>query len=190
MDKKILRDKTKRYLEDLQEEERQNVEFVQLEKVLSSKEWAEAETIAITVSKFPEWSTKYYVEKAWKEGKKVAIPKVSPSLKDMDFYLVRSYDQLIPGYSGIMEPDTSTCSIIHKIDIDLLFVPGLLFNYQGYRIGFGGGFYDRYLAGFHGTTVSITSEAQLKRKLPLEEHDIPVQVIITENRIIRVHEEE
>ncbi|SDI95342.1 5-formyltetrahydrofolate cyclo-ligase [Salimicrobium halophilum] len=181
-----MRKNAMEYLQRLTEAERNRIEKNQWNQVLQTGRWKEAGTIAITVSKYPEWSTYSYLESAWAQGKTVAVPKVDPLDKGMEFYEVGSYDHLKEGYKGIMEPDSSFCSPIHKTDIDLLFVPGLLFNYEGYRIGFGGGFYDRYLTDFFGATISVTSEAQLKQIIPLEAHDIPVQMVVTENRTIRI----
>ncbi len=68
-------------------------------------------------------------------------------------------------------------------EIDLLLVPGLAFNREGYRIGYGGGYYDRFLSSFKGQTVSVILDAQLM-KIPVDDFDQPVHKIITEKRII------
>ncbi|AKG04303.1 MULTISPECIES: 5-formyltetrahydrofolate cyclo-ligase [Salimicrobium] len=188
--KKLMRTEIMRYLKNLSREQRHRIEEEQFVNVTGTSQWERARVIAITVSKYPEWSTRNFIEKGWEEGKKVAVPKVSPTLKSMEFYLVHTYEQMKEGYSGILEPDPEFCSIIHKKDIDLLFVPGLLFNYDGYRIGFGGGFYDRYLETFSGKTLSVTSENQLQDFIPVEDHDIPVQLIVTESRLINTSGEE
>lgn len=69
-------------------------------------------------------------------------------------------------------------------DIDLLLVPGLAFMNNGYRLGFGGGYYDRFLKLYKKQTASLAFSSQIVSQLPVESHDIPVQKIITEERII------
>jgi len=69
-----------------------------------------------------------------------------------------------------------------------LIVPGLVFNEKGYRIGFGGGFYDRFLADYHGKTVSLAFDFQVMKEIPTESFDLPVQIIITNERVIRTDE--
>ncbi|WP_102335801.1 5-formyltetrahydrofolate cyclo-ligase [Salimicrobium jeotgali] len=188
--KKLMRAEIMRYLKNISYVQRNHIEKEQFANVTATTQWKNSRVIAITVSRYPEWSTRDFIEKGWKEGKKVAVPKVSPTMKSMEFYLVHTYAQMKEGYSGILEPDPEFCSIIHKKDIDLLFVPGLLFNYDGYRIGFGGGFYDRYLEKFSGQTLSVTSENQLQDFIPVEDHDIPVQLIVTESRLMNISGEE
>ncbi|WP_347862749.1 5-formyltetrahydrofolate cyclo-ligase [Salimicrobium sp. PL1-032A] len=190
MNKRDLRKRAMAYMDQLNKDERVQIEESQREGVLRTEQWKEAATIAITMSKHPEWSTYSYLEAAWQEGKRVAVPKVEPSSKKMEFYDVRRYGDLQEGYKGIMEPDSNACFSICKSEIDLIFVPGLLFDEKGYRIGFGGGFYDRYLVDFSGNTISVTSEFQVKSSIPVEPHDIPVETLITENRTIRTFKED
>src|SRR5699024_12630127 len=92
---------------------------------------------------------------------------------------------------NILEPSYYSNKVIMNEWIDLLIVPVLVFNVKGYRIGYGGGFYDRYLSEpFHTTTtVSLAAEEQLKESLPIDSYDIPVDYIITENRCIQTSKE-
>jgi 5-formyltetrahydrofolate cyclo-ligase len=70
--------------------------------------------------------------------------------------------------------------------IDLMIVPGLAYTREGYRLGFGGGYYDRYLQNYHGKTISLAFNEQLVPNFLVEEHDIPVSEIITNLGVIKI----
>jgi 5-formyltetrahydrofolate cyclo-ligase len=83
---------------------------------------------------------------------------------------------------GMLEPDPA-CAAIAPGAVHLILVPGLLFDPEGWRLGYGGGFYDRYLSQTQGTSAGISYQSLLKTRLPHDSHDIPMQYIITENGI-------
>lgn len=157
------------------------MEAVLLKHLTASDVWKKAETIGITVAQGFEWDTKPIIEAGWKENKTVAVPKCEPKEKRLTFYTLEEYDQLEVVYYNLLEPKPDASLKLTKQKIDVLIVPGLLFDKQGYRIGFGGGFYDRFLTDFPNTTVSLLHSSQLMEDLPKEEFDIPVQYLITEN---------
>src|SRR5699024_11592202 len=103
--------------------------------------------------------------------------KKNPASKRLDFYIMRDVSQLKSGYAGIWEMDILKCKILDKRDIDLIIVPGVVFNKAGYRIGFGGGYYDRFLASFQGETAALVSTLQFISSLPVEAHDVPVHTV-------------
>ncbi|MCG1022640.1 5-formyltetrahydrofolate cyclo-ligase [Sutcliffiella horikoshii] len=149
------------------------------EKLFASIEWKEAETIGVTISRFPEVNTESIIIRAWHEGKKVVVPKCFPKDKRMGFYYLDDFKQLETVYYGLKEPILSEVSACPKESIDLMLVPGLLFDKEGYRIGFGGGYYDRYLVDFTGVKVSLAFSQQLVKKVPRDSYDIPVHKIVT-----------
>lgn len=180
MKKKYLREETIKLLKDLSAKKRQEIER-KLEAILIRQSyWMEAKTIGITLSQSIEWDTRPIIKRAWDEGKQVAVPKCLPKTKEMEFYLIKSFDQLELAYFNIMEPLPDKTKKVQSNKIDLLVVPGLVFDQKGYRIGFGGGYYDRYLTRFKNNTVSLLSSYQLKDEIPRMEHDLPVQYLITE----------
>ncbi len=93
---------------------------------------------------------------------------------------------LAAGAMGIPEP-AGLPPVIRKEDIDLVIVPGLAFDKAGYRLGYGGGYYDRYLSGLSLRTIGLCPEQRLLSDIPRETHDQKVQMLITETRILRVH---
>jgi 5-formyltetrahydrofolate cyclo-ligase len=147
--------------------------------------WQDAKTIGLTVSRQREINTQPIIETAWQEGKAVVVPKTDPKAKTMDFREIGSYDQLEAAYAGIQEPIVNVTRSVSPLEIDLLVVPGLLFDFNGYRIGFGGGFYDRYLTMYSNTTVSLAFEMQTVDQVPKEPFDRPVDYIVTEEKVIK-----
>src|SRR5699024_5815524 len=113
------------------------------------------------------------------------FPKCYPNDKALKFYKLTSYNELEVVYYRLQEPDPERTTYIHKNDIDLLIVPGLLYNKEGYRIGFGGGYYDRFLVDFPHMTVSLASQYHVMEKMPVEMHDISVDYVITEKGFMK-----
>jgi|SRR5699024_6486433 len=180
MNKNELRKNTINLLTEITDEKRIEIERKIEANLLEQKYWQESSIIGMTISQDLEWDTRGIIEAAWRQGKKVAVPKCLPETKQMNFYIIDSFNDLELAHFNLMEPIPSKTKIIDKNQIDLLVVPGLLFDKKGYRIGFGGGYYDRFLMDFSNKTVSIGSTYQLKDKVPVEEYDLPVQHIITE----------
>ena len=139
--------------------------------------------IGITISSPPEVDTFQIIRKAWDEGKQIVIPKCLPKERKMDFRKLERFDQLESVYSGLLEPIESKTNLVEPSDIDLLIVPGIAFDSEGFRMGFGGGYYDRFLQSFKGNTVSLAFREQIVSNLPKEDHDIPVEKIITDEEI-------
>ena len=185
-DKKKVRKKVKTSLETLTDEKR--VEYTKQisTKLYGLKEWKQAKLIGLTISIPPEFPTLHIIEQAWKEGKEVAIPKCNPEDKTMQFKKITSFEQLESVYSGLLEPVETTLNVMAE-DMDLLIVPGLAFTRDGYRLGFGGGYYDRFLSGYKGVTISLAFECQLIDELPTELHDIPVHQIVTMDKVYRTY---
>ncbi|UOQ86010.1 5-formyltetrahydrofolate cyclo-ligase [Gracilibacillus salinarum] len=160
--------------------DRSSVERRLQNRLFRSYEWKQSHTVAITISTTLEWDTEEIIRRAWKEGKRVAIPKCFPVTKEMCFYHYESGDTLLPLWKDMLEPISNAESFINKSDIDLIIVPGIAFDKSGYRIGYGGGYYDRYLQSFRGKSISIAAGFQLYSSIPVQPHDIPVDIIITD----------
>lgn len=146
--------------------------------------WKNAQTIGITISEFPEIETKGIIERGWKEKKNIVIPKCKPRTKQMDFYTYNPGTVLESVYYGLKEPRADKEQKVEPGKIDVMIVPGLIFSKAGYRVGFGGGYYDRYLASFHGIKISLAFTMQVRDDIPTEEFDIPVDHIFTEQEVL------
>lgn len=148
--------------------------------LMEDEAFHQAKVIGLTISAFPEVDTHRLIEECWKAGKKTVVPKCEPHSRAMDFRIIENFGQLETVYMKLLEPITEKTEQVGPEQIDLLIVPGVVFSHDGYRIGFGGGYYDRYLTKYAGPTRSLAFAAQLQESVPVESHDIPVQRIYTE----------
>jgi 5-formyltetrahydrofolate cyclo-ligase len=183
--KQKLRQEMRQRLAELPEETFRTLCAKIVERLTALSEWRGAETIGMTMSMPGEIDTERIIQKAWMEKKRVAVPKADPKLKKMDFRVIQSFDQLNTGFAGIREPLTDQTDSVASEEIDLLVVPGLIFDSKGYRIGFGGGFYDRYLIAYQNVAISLAFEMQMVDRVPVADFDRPVDLIVTEQRVIR-----
>lgn len=155
------------------------------DKLLQEPSIIEGKTIAVTMSRFPEVETRHIIEALWKMEKTVCVPKCNPTTREMSFYGISDFSQLEKVYMDIEEPIISCTEHILKEQMDVIIVPGVVFNETGYRIGFGGGYYDRYLYQFGGQKLSLAFDEQVRDYIPTEMHDIPVDIILTDKK--RIH---
>ena len=144
----------------------------------------EGKTIALTISIFPEVDTRGIISELWAMGKHVVVPKCDHRTKQMIFYNLTNFDELVPAPMGLFEPNSIITSSIMYKQIDVCIVPGIVFDQRGYRIGYGGGYYDRFLSHFNGKKISIAFDEQLVNEVPNEFHDIPIDLLITNQRRI------
>ncbi len=159
------------------------------ERLLEFKRFQTAKTVFVYAAYKSEVETKELIKEALRLGKCVAVPKVNGA--EMDFYEITSYDELYPGYQGILEPQPGGQEPLLPSDSDVLLLPGAVFDHKGGRIGYGGGYYDRYLCRIREQTgaqpglIGLAFESQIyPGKLPLEETDEKIDCIITEQSVI------
>lgn len=172
--KSELRKKTLHEMKSLKRGEKHRMDAVLTELLLAHPFYREAKIIA-TYLPFPhEFQTIQLIKQAQRDGKQVVIPKTYPKGR-MEFV---SYEpqQLARTSFGLLEPQ-GDLTVVNPCQIDLVHVPGLVFTHDGYRIGYGAGYYDRYLAGFKGKTISSIYPCQLQEFIP-KAHDVPVQEVL------------
>ena len=157
-------------------EQKQFIDQALTERLLQHPFYQEAKVIASYLSFPHEFQTQELIEQALKDGKKVLIPKTYPKGR-MDF-VVYDPQQLVKTSFGLLEPQ-GNLEVVDASQIDLIHVPGLAFTTEGYRIGYGGGYYDRYLKHFPGHTLSTIYPCQVQQFMP-ENHDIPVQEVLVD----------
>ena len=169
-----LRKKILQEMKTLSQEQKQAMDRVLTERFLKHLFYQEAKTIATYLSFPHEFQTQELIEQALKDDKKVLIPKTYPKGR-MDF-VVYDPQQLAKTSFGLLEPQ-GDLEVVEPSQIDLIHVPGLAFTTEGYRIGYGGGYYDRYLENFAGHTMSTIYPCQIQN-FNSEDHDIPVQEVL------------
>jgi len=168
----------------MRSEQKLQIELKMYEHLWNSGYWQDAKTIGVTWSQPFEWNTLPIIKRAWSEKKKIALPKVIEHKREMEFYKITDVSQMQKGYRTIMEPNTTEDSFVPKDKIQLLIVPGFVYTYDGYRIGFGGGYYDKFLVDFEHESIALCSEKQIVTYIGHEAHDQKVNALITERRII------
>ncbi len=128
-----------------------------------------------------EVDTEPMIRRALHSGKRIILPKVRG--KELSLFEIKDFDRdIVPGTWGIPEPGEAYPAFLH--DIALIIVPGAAFDEWGNRMGYGAGFYDKLLPVFTKTTVALAFEVQIVAHVPVDSHDIPVQKIVTEKRVI------
>lgn len=144
----------------------------------------ENDTVFTYFSAGTEIATTDIISHLLSEGFDVALPKCTDSNGKMEFYIISDTEELVSGMYSIPEPDTVKCRKAIDSKNSVCIVPGLAFDNYGYRLGYGKGYYDRFLKDFKGKSVGLCYEACLCEQLPVDKYDISVDIIITENRII------
>lgn len=154
-----------------------------LQRLVELPTWREARLVLTYVSFGSEVDTHAFMQAAWSAGKQVAVPRCRRS-HSLDFYVISSEDDLEPGLRGLMEPSPDCGRPLTPPQMvgSLCIVPGLVFDADGYRIGYGGGYYDRFLAFYPGEKVALVRSRQLSgNPLPRDEHDVPVDWLVSES---------
>lgn len=171
-------------------EERKKAEILLTERIVGHQWFYRADNLLGFVSYGTEICTTEILKEALRQGKKVYVPKVSEKNEKSDahgelemlFYRIFSMDELVAGYKGILEPKGDSEKYIYPMEGNtLLLMPGAAFDPFGNRMGYGGGFYDRFLADkeeLRLSSIAVGFKCQMAEKLPVEEHDVrPYQVI-------------
>lgn len=151
-------------------------------RIIESDVYKQAECIYAYMPLNKEVDVTMLIEDAWQKGKRVAVPKVHG--KDMVFYYIESFDELAEGSFGIREPREGLR--VAAEEEALLIIPGVVFDVKGHRIGYGGGFYDRYREK-HNRHFALAPayDFQVKEHIVSEEHDIVVDMLIFDKQTER-----
>jgi 5-formyltetrahydrofolate cyclo-ligase len=151
------------------------------ERLFSLSEFKSARMVLFFASFRSEVDTGPMIRRALTFGKRVVLPKVQG--RELALYEIADWDKdVAPGAWGIPEPREKRP--VSLDEIDLVLVPGVAFDGQGNRLGYGAGFYDKLLNAFTKTTVALAFEEQIISQVPAEPHDIPIKKIVTEKRVI------
>ena len=188
--KKELRRRFRAVRKELGEEGRSRTDGLIEERLCALPEFEQAEVLLSYLDFGPEVRTRGIIERAWAAGKTVALPWCIPDTHEMRWYRVTSFEALVRSRLGVEEPVPADQNE-QPLDTGrrmLAIVPGLTFDATGYRLGYGGGFYDTFLAKFDGVSVGLCREAQLSDDLRAEgfidAHDLPAQIVVTDARTV------
>lgn len=166
------------------EKTRKEYDLAIMERLLQREEMKHATYFFPFVSYRTEVDTIALIQKVLSEqDKRVCVPKVQG--EEMDFYEIHTMSDLKEGYQGILEPTTDT---VIPADSGVMLLPGLAFDLQRHRVGYGGGFYDRYLekkAGEHLCTIAVAYDFQIVEEgILADAYDVSPDILLTEKRTI------
>lgn len=153
-------------------------------RVLALGSFHDAQTVMAYMSIGAEFSTSELVRAAIDCDKVLVLPKVNSAERKLDLFRVDNLDDnLKPGIWGILEPDPERCEKMPTEEIDFVLVPGVAFDADCHRLGYGGGYYDRLLEelGPFATFVAAAFALQIIERVPVEEHDVGLDVVVTEH---------
>ncbi len=153
--------------------------------------WAvrDADEILCYVSTDIEVDTREFISELLLRGKRVAVPRCEGGNSEMNFYYINSLSELLPGSFGVLEPDPQTSTIVGKSQHSVCIVPAFMFDENGFRLGYGKGYYDRYLSRYEGSTVGVCYSENLQNELYHGKYDRAVDLVVTDRKIIRKDED-
>lgn len=183
-EKKILRQKAIEIRGGIAKEQRENWDAAMYSYILSSSFFLKAKSIFTYVSMKEEPNTGEIIETAWSMGKKVFVPCCIPGKeRRMEAVEISSWEELSPGTMGILEPEKSAEGRKER-SFSLMLIPCVMADKRGGRLGHGAGYYDRFLASAEGLKLCLCYEAFLYSKVPMDEKDIFMDYVLTEERMI------
>lgn len=186
-EKKHIRDQILKQRESLDLNIRSQWDESIFNRFISSEFYKKAVTIFAFVSFKSEVDTHRIIKYATEDGKTIYVPKIQSKEKGIEIFKIEGFDQLKKGYFGILEP-VEDCVPADKNTIDLILMPGVAFDRLGGRLGYGAGFYDRFLSGMDkkANKIALAYHFQILNRIPVDKYDIPIDGVITEEEIILV----
>ena len=180
-----LREKYRSMRENMNPEIKAKMDERILKNLSALSAYKKSKVVFTYVSKKIEVDTKNLIKKCFSDNKKVAVPACEKENRKMDFYFINSEDDLIKGTFGLMEPNKEKCEKVTDLSQGLCIVPGFSFDYKGFRLGYGYGYYDRFLNNFSGITMGICYSSCVVPKLPHGRFDKPVDLFVS-NKYIKI----
>ena len=153
-----------------------------LERVLGLRQYRQASLIHSYISsKENEVDTRELIEISLEQGKRVVVPVLEQGKKTMAHALIESLNELVAGPWGLVQPDPAKANWLEEqAVIDLVVVPGIAFDRRGHRIGFGGGYYDRFLADLQAVKLGLCYDDLVLQEIPNESHDVPMDIVVAQ----------
>lgn len=182
-EKNQLREKYRQVRSSINENNRALYNRIIAENLFSLDLYKKSSIIYSYVSAKGEADTLGIISTAIKEGKKVAVPKCVPNTCLIEFYFIKSLKDLQKGAFNILEPNPSICEKVIDFSHGICIVPAIAFDKKGFRLGYGKGYYDRFLSRFRGTSIGICYNKCVLDVCPHDYYDQKVNILITEDFI-------
>ncbi|WP_323704750.1 5-formyltetrahydrofolate cyclo-ligase [Mammaliicoccus sp. Dog046] len=178
-EKKTLRNNILTKMKELNLNSKHKYDLNLRQQLFNHNKYKQANRVAIVMSMDHEVDTLPIIKQMLKENKKVYVPQTDYEKKNMVFQRLINLDTISKDEKGIkyINDKTEVCD-----DLDLIIVPGVIYRKDGYRIGYGGGYYDKYLSQYEGDTLSLAYKFQVQH-FEIEEHDVPVDEILIAKEI-------
>ena len=185
LEKQRLREERLAAREALSEQERSVLDDRITQKLLATSEYVEATTVLTYVSVSSEVSTRMFIERALRDGKTVAVPRCLPG-HCLEFVAIASLEQLVAAPFNLLEPAKELPAVTEdQKNNSICIVPALLVDTKGYRLGYGAGFYDRFLSTYPGKKICLAYQQSLSwTTLPHTAFDVSVDMVITESEVL------
>ena len=168
----------------LSEDERRRLAEALVASLVKLPRYGAARSVLATMAIGSEWNTRPFIDRALADGKSVVLPRITPPPRHLEIHVVRDLERdLVPGIWNIPEPDPKRCPRVAIEDVDFALVPALVVGEDGYRIGYGAGYFDGLLAGRTASTYCVTALPSLfvVASVPHEGHDQPLDLIVDEH---------
>lgn len=182
MDKKLLRQQLRIQRRAYPNDKRLAASTNIAKKLFESDEYKNSDAVLVFISTRIEVDTSLIIQRVLKDKKTLAAPKCNTSDTSMVFNVIHSSEDLEYGAYDIMEPK-SYCETVIPTEKSLCIVPGLAYDINGQRIGFGRGYYDRFLEKFVGISCGVCFEEFIFNEILAEPTDVPINMLVSQNRI-------
>ena len=184
-EKNEMRARMRALREGLGADERNRIDAAIAAKVRNLAEYRNADAVFTYLSVGSEVDTREIIRDAWQQGKLVAVPRCVPGTNRMEWYEIRDFENLETSSFGGEEPIADPAHLVEVPGTPetkaVAIVPGYSFDPQGYRVGYGGGFYDVFLPTFGGASVGLCRAIQFSEDpLPHDAYDQAVHVVVTD----------
>ena len=184
-----LRVKIKAWRASLSPEEKAALDDGVRRRLLATYQYRDCRTLMIYVSTPIEVDTRAVIEAALASGRRVAVPRCVPGTREMTFHYIESLSQLRPGTFGVLEPPEELPEAVDP-EAPLMVVPALSLDAFGYRLGYGGGYYDRCLSRFAGQSIGLCYSENTCYRLCHGRYDVPLKAVLTEKYVRRIDRRE
>lgn len=189
MIKKELRQKFRSIREDMSAEEKQQADADIARRLLEFPVYKDVKTVLCFVSTGLEVNTLPILQEAWRCGKNVAVPRCVDKDGKMEFRLINSMEELTASTFGLLEPDPMSTELLKDFRNSACILPGFGFDSYGYRIGFGKGYYDRFLQRYCGVKIGICYNRCIGSVFPHGRYDAAADYVVTQKYIITIARE-
>jgi 5-formyltetrahydrofolate cyclo-ligase len=184
-DKKEIRKRILTLRNDMTPGEIAGKSGVIIRRLTELRELREASTLMVFLSFGSEVLTDDLLRWGWDAGKRIVIPLCRPEGRGLTPCLLGSFAELETGHYGIREPNAEIIRTVPREEIDAVLVPAVAFDRRGYRVGYGGGYYDRFLPEVpRAARIGAAFSCQIVAEIPADSHDVPADRIVTEQEII------